>query len=84
MLTDYEQRMVDEYWQTKERYDKLRRMIVKYEAGTLDFKPKCTVGLLRDQLDTMLWRLRCLSAAPTAHLTGIQCAVGVLAFDHHI
>ena len=53
MLTDYEQRMVDEYWQTKERYDKLRRMIVKYEAGTLDFKPKCTVGLLRDQLDTM-------------------------------
>lgn len=53
MLTDYEQRMVDEYWQTKERYDKLRRMIVKYEAGTLNFKPKCTVGLLRDQLDTM-------------------------------
>lgn len=53
MLTDYKQRMVDEYWQTKERYDKLRRMIVKYEAGTLDFKPKCTVGLLRDQLDTM-------------------------------
>ena len=53
MLTDYEQRMVDEYWQTKERYDKLHRMIVKYEAGTLDFKPKCTVGLLRDQLDTM-------------------------------
>lgn len=53
MLTDYEQRMVDEYWQTKERYDKLRRMIVKYEAGTLDFKPKCTVGLLRDQMDTM-------------------------------
>lgn len=53
MLTDYEQRMVDEYWQTKERYEKLRRMIVKYEAGTLDFKPKCTVGLLRDQLDTM-------------------------------
>lgn len=53
MLTDYEQRMVDEYWQTKERYDNLRRMIIKYEAGTLDFKPKCTVGLLRDQLDTM-------------------------------
>jgi hypothetical protein len=53
MMTDYEQRMVDEYWQTKERYDKLHRMIVKYEAGTLDFKPKCTVGLLRDQLDTM-------------------------------
>lgn len=53
MLTDYEQRMVDEYWKTKERYDKLRRMIVKYEAGTLDFKPKCTVGLLRDQLNTM-------------------------------
>lgn len=53
MLTDYEKRMVDEYWQTKERYDNLRRMIVKYEAGTLDFKPKCTIGLLRDQLDTM-------------------------------
>lgn len=53
MLTDWEKRMVDEYWETKERYDNLRRLIVKYEAGTLDFKPKCTVGLLRDQLDTM-------------------------------
>ena len=49
----WEQRMVEEYRQTKERYEGLHRMIVKYDAGTLDFTPKCPIGLLREQKSHM-------------------------------
>lgn len=38
---DYKDRFKAEYWQTKIRYDKLRMMIEKYEAGKLDFEPTC-------------------------------------------
>ena len=34
---NYKERFKAEYWQTKIRYEKLHRMTVKYEAGTLDF-----------------------------------------------
>lgn len=36
---DYKERFKAEYYQAKIRYDKLHRMLIKYEAGTLDFKP---------------------------------------------
>ena len=38
---DYKERFKAEYYQTKIRYDKLHSMLVKNEAGTLDFKPTC-------------------------------------------
>ena len=38
---NYKERFKAEYWQTKIRYEKLHRMTVKYEAGTLDFEPDC-------------------------------------------
>lgn len=47
--TDYKERMKEEYRQVKERYDRLDAMTVKYEAGTLDFKPKCPLELLLKQ-----------------------------------
>lgn len=47
--TDYKERFKAEYWQTKIRYDKLHQMTVKYEAGTLDFKPDCELNLLLEQ-----------------------------------
>ena len=47
--TDYKERFKAEYWQTKIRYEKLHRMTVKYEAGTLDFEPDCTLDLLLEQ-----------------------------------
>lgn len=50
---DYKIRMVEEYQELKERYQKLHRMIVKYDAGTLDFKPTCPIDLLREQKATM-------------------------------
>jgi hypothetical protein len=50
---DYKERFKAEYWQTKIRYDKLHVMIVKYEAGTLNFTPSCTINLLKDQAKYM-------------------------------
>ena len=38
---DYKERFKAEYYQEKIRYDKLDEMTVKYEAGTLNFTPKC-------------------------------------------
>lgn len=52
-MEDYKIRMQEEYKQTKERYKKLHKMLVKYDAGTLDFELSCPVGLLRDQKSTM-------------------------------
>lgn len=50
---DYKLRFKSEYYQTKIRYDKLHAMIVKYEAGTLEFEPKCDIGLLKGQASHM-------------------------------
>lgn len=45
----WQNRMKREYRETKERYEKLHRMVTKYEAGTLDFTPNCSLDLLRQQ-----------------------------------
>ena len=50
---DYKERMKDEYWEVKRRYNKLHQMCIKYEAGTLDFKPTCSVELLKEQKAAM-------------------------------
>ena len=47
--TDYKERFKAEYLQTKIRYDKLDAMTVKYEAGTLNFTPSCSLELLKEQ-----------------------------------
>ena len=44
----------------KERYEKLHKMIIKYEAGTLDFKTKCPLDLLKKQASNMGQYLYCL------------------------
>lgn len=45
----WQERMKREYRETKERYEKLHRMVTKYEAGTLNFTPKCSIDLLKQQ-----------------------------------
>jgi hypothetical protein len=47
--TDYKERFKAEYNQTKIRYRKLHAMIIKYEAGTLEFELTCPIDLLKDQ-----------------------------------
>lgn len=62
MMTDkdYKTRFYAEYWQTKIRYDKLHRMLVKWEAGTLNFTPTCPKELLKEQASYMGNYLRVL------------------------
>ena len=57
---DYKNRMKAEYLQTKIRYDKLHKMIVKYESNTLDFEPSCSLDLLKKQASAMGQYLYCL------------------------
>ena len=51
--SDYKDRFKAEYYQTKIRYDKLHKMIVKYKADTLEFEPKCDIALLEMQAKAM-------------------------------
>lgn len=57
---DYKDRFKAEYYQTKIRYDKLHNMLIKYEAGVLDFKPTCPIAKLQEQKRYMCEYLRCL------------------------
>lgn len=50
---DYKDRFRAEYWQTKIRYEKLHKTIVKYDARTLNFQPDCDINLLREQKSLM-------------------------------
>ncbi len=50
---DYKERFKAEYWQTNIRYHKLHDMIVKYEAGTLNFEPSCSLNLFKSQASSM-------------------------------
>ena len=57
---DYKERFKAEYYQAKIRYDKLDAMTVKYEAGTLNFTPTCSLELLKEQKKYMGNYIRCL------------------------
>lgn len=57
---DYKERFKAEYVQTKIRYDKLHRMLIKADAGTLEFTPTCPLDLLKEQKAYMGNYLRCL------------------------
>lgn len=50
---DYKERFKGEYYQVKIRFEKLNIMIGKYETGTLDFTPKCSLPILKNQLTIM-------------------------------
>lgn len=67
---DYKERFKAEYYQTKIRYDKLNNMLIKYEAGTLDFKPTCPIEKLEDQRYYMNEYLRTLKVR--AEIEGIN------------
>ena len=50
---NYVDRFQAEYLQTKIRYEKLHRLLVKHDAGTLDFTPSCPIELLKHQAKMM-------------------------------
>lgn len=57
---DYKDRFKAEYYQTKIRYDKLHKMLVKNEAGVLDFTPTVSISKLMEQKRYMGEYLRML------------------------
>lgn len=67
---DYKERFKAEYQQTKIRYDKLHAMLVKADAGKLEFEPTCPLDLLRRQAAAMGQYLYCLEVR--AQIEGID------------
>lgn len=67
---DYKERFKAEYRQTKIRYTKLHNMLVKADAGTLEFTPTCPLDLLRDQKAAMGKYLYCLEVR--AQIEGVD------------
>ena len=59
-MEPWKERMIKEYQELKSRYEKLHRMLVKYECGTLDFEPNCSLELLRRQEYAMVEYLNVL------------------------
>lgn len=57
---DYKARFVGEYLQLKIRYNGLRKMLIKLEAGTLNFTPICDSSILENQAYYMEKYLRAL------------------------
>lgn len=67
---DFKKRFVAEYVQTKIRYDKLHKMLVKHKAGTLSFTPQCSYELLTEQAGFMGRYLYCLEVR--AEIEGVK------------
>ena len=57
---DYKARFIAEYMQLKIRYNNLRKMLIKLEAGTLEFTPTCDSSVLENQAYYMENYLRTL------------------------
>lgn len=56
----WQERFVKEYTELRDRTEKLETMLLKYELGTLPFKPKCSFSILHEQLIFMKGYLRVL------------------------
>lgn len=67
---DYKDRFKAEYLQTKIRYEKLHKMLVKKSAGTLEFETTCPERILMEQKRYMGEYLRCLEVR--AEIEGID------------
>lgn len=52
-MEDWKARFRKEYYELRERFQKLDRMISLYEKGQIEFRPKCSIDLLKSQRSTM-------------------------------
>ena len=53
-MEPWKERFKKEYYELRERFQKLDMMIGQYEKGQLEFKPKCPIDLLKRQRSVML------------------------------
>lgn len=70
---DYKERFKAEYFQTKIRYEKLHSMLIKREAGTLDYTTKCPLSVLINQKRYMGEYLKTLEIR--AEIEGIDLSI---------
>lgn len=68
--SDYKERFKAEYLQTKIRYEKLHKMLIQNDAGTLKFEPTCPIRILAEQKRYMGEYLRCMETR--AEIEGID------------
>lgn len=58
-MEPYKERFIKEYQETKERYEKLKKMVTKYDVKVsfgidkLGFEPTCSISLLEQQVLAM-------------------------------
>ena len=52
-MEDWKARFKKEYYELRERFQKLDGMISLYEKGQIEFQPKCSIDLLKSQHSTM-------------------------------
>lgn len=52
-MEPWKERFKKEYYELRERFQKLDTMIDQYEKGQLEFEPKCPIDLLKGQRSTM-------------------------------
>ena len=52
-MEEWKERLVEEYTQTKERYNKLHAALVRREAGVLDFEPMESLDIWKRQASAM-------------------------------
>lgn len=74
---DYKERMKKEYWDLKDKYGKLHNMLVKHDAGKLEFTPTCPIELLREQASVMgryLYILETRAVIEDVQLFATDCA----------
>ncbi len=68
--SDHNDRFFGEYLETLIRYERLHKMLVKYEADTLDFTLSCPIDLLREQKKHMGEYLHALEVR--AQIEGVE------------
>lgn len=51
--SDYKERFIAEWLQTRIRYKNLYKMYIKFRDGKLDFRPNCPLTIFEAQLETM-------------------------------
>ena len=54
LSSDYKERFIAEYLQVKIRFEKLKDMCLKWDAGQLPFTPTCSRRMYEDQLTYMM------------------------------
>lgn len=70
LSSDYKERFIAEYFQVKIRFEKLKEMCLKWDAGKLEFTPTCSRRMYEDQLTYMMNYIQLLEER--AKLEGID------------